>query len=152
ERVFLWADMAEALAGLGHGEDAKRACWRAVELAAASPEPKQKLDAVLAWKRLIALSAGEPGEAVALARRASAIYPDDPSLQFELARALFATHEADKVLPILDALTAIDAETVFDPITAYDKRIFGEWAFDLKGAAYARLGRRTEAAAAFSRA
>jgi glycosyltransferase involved in cell wall biosynthesis len=152
ERVFLWADMAEALAGLGRSEDATRACWHAVELAAASHEHKQKLDAIMAWKRLIALSANEPNHAVELARRASAIYPDSPSLQFDLAQALFAARQTDEVFPILDALTAIDAEAIVDPITAYDMRIFGEWAFDLMGAAHARLGQNAEAAAAFGRA
>ena len=152
ERVFLWTDMGEALAGLGRSEDAMRACWRAVELAAASPEQKQKLDAILAWKRLIALSANEPGHAADLALRASAIYPDSPSLQFDLAHALFAAHRTSEVFPILEALTAVDAETIADPVTAFDKRIFGEWAYDLMGAAYARLGQRAEAAAAFGRA
>jgi tetratricopeptide (TPR) repeat protein len=152
ERVFLWTDMGEALAGLGRSEDAMRACWRAVELAAASPDQKQKLDAILAWKRLIVLSANEPGESVELARRALAIYPDSPSLQFDLAHALFAAHRTNEVFPILEVLTAVDAETIADPVTTFDKRIFGEWAFDLMGAAHARLGQRAEAAAAFGRA
>lgn len=151
-RVFLWADMAEALAGLGRNKDAKHACWRAVELGAASHEPKQKCDAILAWRRLIVLSADEPDRAVELARRASTLYPDSLSLQFDLAQALYAARLVNEVFPILDTLTAIDAETILDPITAYDKRIFGEWAFDLMGAAHARLGQRPEAAAAFGRA
>ncbi|MBX9840981.1 MAG: glycosyltransferase [Xanthobacteraceae bacterium] len=152
DRVFLWTDMAEALAGLGRNEEAARACRRAIELAEASQELKQRHDAVPAWRRLIALSAAEPAEAVALARRALALYPLSHSLQYDLARALFAAGRTDELFPIVDALTAIDPETFSHPIVAYDKRIFGEWAFDLKGAAHARRGHRAEAAAAFARA
>jgi tetratricopeptide (TPR) repeat protein len=153
ERVFLWTDMAEALAGLGKTEEAKRACWRAVELAAASSQDsKQEADAVQAWRRLIALSSDSPHSALGLARRAASLYPNSYSLNLDLANALFAVGDAKNVIPIVECLTAVDAETFSDPITAYDKRIFGEWAFDLKGAANVRLGEYAAAAEAFDRA
>jgi Flp pilus assembly protein TadD len=152
ERVFLWVDMAEALAGLGRKDDAIHACWHAIELAAASTIRKQKADGALAWRRLVALNADRPRPAADLASRAAAAYPDDHGVRLDLAHALFTWGEAEKVLPLVQALTAIDAETLVDPIMAYDKRIFGEWAFDLMGAAHARLGNRAAAADAFGRA
>jgi tetratricopeptide (TPR) repeat protein len=153
ERVFLWTDLAEALAGLGRAEEAKGACWRAVELATTSGQSrKQEADAVQAWRRLIALSCGNPEYALELALRAVSLHPGSHSLKLDLGNALFAVGDAESVISIVQDLTAIDPETFSDPTTAYDKRIFGEWAFDLMGAAYARLGRNAAAAEAFGRA
>jgi tetratricopeptide (TPR) repeat protein len=153
ERVFLWTDMAEALAGLGRAEEAKGACWRAVELAATSGQNrKQEADAVQAWRRLIALSSSSPDYALQLALRAASLYPGSHSLKLDLGNALFAVGDAESVISIVQDLVAIDAETFSNPTTAYDKRVFGEWALDLMGAAYARLGRYADAADVFERA
>lgn len=153
ERIFLWVDMAQALASLGRREEAERACWRAIEIAAAAPNQKQKADGALAWQCLAALFVdSDPERALTLADRAVVDYPDQHALALARANAIVATGGAAEALPILRALTQIDADAFFDPLTAYDKRIFGEWAFDLMGAAYARLGRREDAGEAYARA
>lgn len=152
-RVFLWVDMAWALAALGRSEDAERACWKAIKAARAFPNPKQGADAALAWQCLVALHLEtDIPQAVRLAQRAAAALPEHLALQLVLANALFAAGEAEPIPALLTPLIAIDAETFQDPLVAYDKRIFGEWSLDLLGAAYARMGRRDEAAQAFSRA
>lgn len=153
ERVFLWVDMAQALVGLGRRAEAVRACWRALDAASALPDEKQTCDAAQAWQWLVNLHLdSDPAEAVALARRGLSVNPGHHALQLMLANALFAAGEAASIPDLLDPLSAIDGETFEDPLVAYDKRIFGEWAHDLMGAAYARMGRREEAAAAFGKA
>jgi tetratricopeptide (TPR) repeat protein len=153
ERVFLWADMARSLTGLGRREDAESAAWHAVELATSTLDAKQRADGAMGWHCLISLFIESyPVRAADLAHRAIAAYPDHHALALARAKAIVATGGAEEALPILRNLTLIDANTFVDPLTAYDKRIFGEWAFDLLGAAYARLGRRDEAAGAFARA
>lgn len=153
ERVFLWIDMAQALVGLGRPAEAISACWRAIEAAAALPDEKQNCDAALAWQWLVTLHLdADPARAVGLARRGLSAHPRHHALRLMLANALFAAGEAAAILDLLDPLIAIDAETFEDPLVAYDKRIFGEWAHDLMGAAYARMGHRDKAAEAFGRA
>lgn len=153
ERVFLWIDMAQALVGLGRRAEAISACWRAIETAAALPDEKQNCDAALAWQWLVTLHLdSNPARAVTLARRGLSAHPEHHALRLKLANALFAAGEAAPILDILNPLIAIDAETFEDPLAAYDKRIFGEWAHDLMGAAYARMGHRDKAAEAFGRA
>lgn len=153
ERVFLWIDMAQALAGLGRRPEAVRACWTALRAAAALPDEKQNCDAALAWQWLVTLHLhANPVRAVALARRGLSAHPEHHALRLMLANALFAAGEAAPIPDLLDPLIAIDGETFEDPLVAYDKRIFGEWAHDLMGAACARLGRRADAGEAFRRA
>lgn len=153
ERVFLWVDLAQALAGLGRREEAVAACWQAVEAADAYPDEKQAGDVTLAWQCLVTLHMPlNPSEAALLARRGLSAHPHSHGLRLMLANALFMTGEAGTLLELLTALIAIDGETFADTLIAYDKRIFGEWAFDLLGAAYARMGRRNLAARAFRQA
>ena len=153
ERVFLWADMARALAGLGRRGEAEEACWRAIGVADASDDAKQEADAAPAWECLVGLHLeGDAAHAAALARRATAALPEHLGLRLILANALFATGEAEPILPLLEGLVAIDAETFQDALVAYDRRIFGEWPYDLLGAVHARMGRREEAALAFAQA
>lgn len=153
ERVFLWVDMAQALAGLGRREEAVAACWRAVEAADAYPDEKQAGDVTLAWQWLVAMHMPlAPDEAARLARRGLDAHPHNHALRLMLANALFLAGEAARLPEMLEPLIAIDAETFADALVAYDKRIFGEWALDLLGAAYARMGCRNEAALAFRRA
>jgi tetratricopeptide (TPR) repeat protein len=153
QRVFLWADMAQALAGLDRREDAEQACWRAIDLAAASTDAKQHNDGAIAWQCLIGIYlASDPARAAELSDRAVEAYPQHHALALARANAHFAAGGGAEIIPALERLTQIDAGTFVDPLTAYDHRIFGEWPFDLMGGVYARLGQRKLAAEAFRRA
>ncbi len=153
ERVFLWVDMARALVGMGRPQGAEQACWRAIELAADNSDHKQRSDGALAWECLVSLHLDkDPQRAVNLAEQATALYPHNHALALARANALFAAGCTDEILPTLRYLTSIDAEEFFDPLTAYDQRIFREWPFDLIGGVYARLGERAAAAEAFRQA
>lgn len=152
ERIFLWIDTAQALAGLGRRDEAEAVAWRAIDRAVHSADAKQRADATLAWQCLVDLHLGGERKllAVELARRAHTLYPTHHGLALALANALFENGFAHEALPMCDDLLAIDAETFVDPLTAYDKRLFGAWPAALKGAALLRLGRRAEAADAFA--
>lgn len=154
ERVFLWADMARSMAAAGRREEAEAACRRAIALsAAARANAKQHRDGVIAWLELIGLYAETEAEAAAqLAREAFAAFPEDMALRLAAARTALAAGEPEAALALVEPLCGIDTDSFIDPLMAYDKRIFGEWALDLKGAALLRLGRRAEAADAFRRA
>ena len=52
----------------------------------------------------------------------------------------------------MPAVLALGKPAFADPLVAYDKRLFGEWAHDLLGAAFVRMGRRDLAASAFAKA
>ena len=152
-RVFLWVDMAQAFAGLGRREEAEAACQRAIDLAAGLDDPKQKSDGALAWQCLIGLYLEtDPARAADIAGAAVEKYPEHHALALALANALFLIGRDAEIIPILEQLTCIDAQTFMDPLVSYDQRIFGEWAHDLMGGAYARLGERSRAAQAFRRA
>jgi glycosyltransferase involved in cell wall biosynthesis len=153
ERVFLWVDMAHALQGLGRSEEAEQACWAAIGAAEGAPGDKQSADEALAWHCLVSIHIDpDPDKAVELGRRGLARLPESLGLRLALAKALYAAGEAETVPPLLDPLVAIDAESFADPLVAYDKRLFGEWAHDLLGAAYVRMGRLDLAASAFASA
>ncbi len=153
-RAFLWTDLARSLAATGRRQEAEDACRRAIALsAAAGANAKQHRDGGVAWLELIGLYADTDTEAAArLAREALDALPDDMALHLAAARTALANGEAEMALALVDRLCAVDADNFIDPLMAYDKRIFGEWAFELKGAALLRLGRRAEAAEAFRRA
>ncbi len=153
-RAFLWTDLARSLAATGRRREAEDACRRAIALSAgAGANAKQHRDGGVAWLELIGLYADTDVEAAAsLAREALDALPDDMALRLAAARTALANGEAEMALALVDRLCAIDADSFIDPLMAYDKRIFGEWAFELKGAALLRLGRRAEAAEAFRRA
>ena len=87
-----------------------------------------------------------------LAKQATHAYPDHHALALAWANAHFLAGGGEEIIPVLARLSAIEAETFFDPLTAYDYRIFGEWAYDLLGAVYARFGQRTKAGEAFAQA
>ena len=153
ERVFLWVDMAQALSGLGQREEAEQACRRAIDLAAGNPDRKQRNDGALAWECLIALYLQtDPKRAADLAKQAIDDHPDNQALALAWANAQFLVGCGEEILPMLQRLASIEAETFVDTLTAYDHRIFGEWPLDLMGGVYARLGRREAAAQAFRQA
>ena len=153
ERVFLWVDMAQSLLGLGRHDDAEAACWKAIAAADAFPDTKQKYDASLAWEMLVRTALlSDAQRAADVAAQALAAFPEQHSLRLACAEALFAAGEAASILPLLLDLVAVDADAFVDPMVAYDKRVFGEWAYHLLGAVYVRLGRRSEAGAAFRQA
>ncbi len=153
ERVFLWVDLGASLAGLGRRDEAIAAHRMAIAQSLRTDNAKHRRDAARAWQHLIALHVdADPALAAEIAAEAVAAYPDDHALRLAALGARFGAGDTGPVPPELRDLAAIDAETLFDPMVAYDKRIFGEWAWDLIGAYSVRNGDRDGARAAYSRA
>ena len=152
-RAFLWVDMAKSLIALGRAAEAEAACEKAIALGQNHSDPKQRIDSSVGWLQLITLKRETyPEDALRLAEEACRLYPDHKALMLARAGVRFALGEAESILPDLRDLTSIDEETYYDPLIAYDKRIFGEWAHVLLGGVHVRMGDREKAAECYRRA
>jgi tetratricopeptide (TPR) repeat protein len=78
--------------------------------------------------------------------------PEDFALQFMKARALINLHSHEAALGTLDRLIRENTTDFINAHAAYDRRIFNEFALDLKGVALLRLGRFVEASIEFDKA
>lgn len=152
DRLYYWNHLAETLMGLGEREEALAVSTRGLELAITrSDGQSRRLGAMLAYTNgQLLLETG--GDALPIIERGLDWYPGNRALLLLKARTLVKAGQYDEALAILATLTAENAATFCDPALSYDRRIFGSFAHDLTGVALLRLGRRTEAAAAFSRA
>jgi tetratricopeptide (TPR) repeat protein len=151
-RVYYWQELAEIYAAFGKRDEAIAACRSAASIVRADQDPKQRADAALAFHTLARFQLDEGEDALPTIDEGLEIYPGHRVLLFLRAKALVGTGQCEAALAILDNLTAEDTETFYDPLVAYDKRIFGELAHQLTGVALLRLGRVEDAASAFERA
>jgi hypothetical protein len=67
------------------------------------------------------------------------------------ARALINSHSHEAALGMLDRLLAVNSTDFINAHVAYDRRIFSEFALDLKGVALLRLGRFGQASVEFNK-
>ncbi|HEX5587789.1 MAG TPA: glycosyltransferase family 2 protein [Acidimicrobiia bacterium] len=89
------------------------------------------------------------GDFGALVTEAEARYPEVPTVQLAAARYEFATGRPRDAIPRLELLVAYDEDAPIDTYSSYDKRVFGEWAWDLLGLCKFQLGDDGGAAEAF---
>ena len=150
DHAHSWQQLAETLAALGEPQQAIAACRRAVAIARTTAEPaRDRVDGSLANQTLARILEEQGQDPLPAIEEGLAVFPDDRALAFMRARAMVRAGRDGEALVVLDGLLATDAETFHHPIMAYDKRIFSEFAHDLRGAALLHLGRGEEAAAAF---
>ncbi|MEL6819557.1 MAG: glycosyltransferase [Pseudomonadota bacterium] len=153
ERAFIWTHLGETLAGLGKIDEAREAFGEAIRLSSDSSNQKQRVDGSTAWAQLLRLEVEhDPVTAVALGRQAWKSYPGQHAIALQFASALLRNGEISQAIPILEGLEAVDAESFFDPLAAYDKRIFGEWSNALLGDAHFMSGDKEKASLAYGRA
>lgn len=153
DRVFLWANLGETLNALGREIEAEEALLRSIDEASKSTNVKQVADGALGWMQLIHLHLkNKPLLACEFAEQATQIYPQHKALDLAYAGALYQVGRQEQALPLLEHLMTLNPATYFDPLVAYDKRIFGEWALNLKGDVLLRMGNRPAAAKAYKRA
>jgi len=150
-RIYYWNDLAETLAGLDETSEA----LDVAEQGLSQPDPTGQTgrimrSALLATRARLLLQRGE--NAMPSIEQGLEFHPSNWSLRFLRARALIDGGRLADALTELDALTAIDADTFCGEILAYDRRIFGCYAYDLMGIARLRLGDRAGAAKAFAHA
>jgi glycosyltransferase involved in cell wall biosynthesis len=75
-----------------------------------------------------------------------------PTLELAAARLAFATGRPRDALEPLDWLLGLDDAAIVATGASYDERVFGEWAWGLRGLCRFALGEDAEAADAFGRA
>jgi glycosyltransferase involved in cell wall biosynthesis len=149
DNLFNRHHLARVLRGLGEDDEAEPVLVGAVELARARPFDGA---GVLVFTDLIRLRrdrGGDPDELLAEARR---LYPTNKLLWWLHGTARLESGRPLEALDAADLLLAVDQETLPLDGPAYDERIFGEFAYELRGIALFRLERYAEAADSFSEA
>ena len=69
----------------------------------------------------------------ALLDESQAKFPGNPAVEFAAASHEFATGDAAGAARRLEQLIALDLDTIVGTGSAYDERIFGEWAWNALG-------------------
>ncbi len=151
-RIFNWHDLGNSLAGLGEIDEALEMYRQAISVGFAASGRKQNADMRAAWSAAALVMLADERDALDFIEEGLSHFPADYSLRLSHSRALIRAGRAEEALPTLDVLLAIDADTVFDPMTAYDRGIFGELSFEAKAIALMKLERFAEAAEAFEKA
>lgn len=153
ERVFLYDHLARIYEDLTEDEQA-RTTWRkgmAVARARGSDHPDDRL----LWINLLvhAVARDDPdGDVAALFDEAQAKYPGNPAVEFAAASHEFATGSPAAAAQRLERLLAFDLDAIVATGSAYDARIFGEWAWHSLGLCRFALGDFAGAAQAFREA
>jgi tetratricopeptide (TPR) repeat protein len=151
-RIYLWQQVGEIHAAAGERDEAVAAFRQAAAIARSEKNQKQLADASLGFHTLAMFLAAAGDDPMPALEEGLEIYPGHRALQFLKAKALVAADRYEEALGILGRLLREDGETFYDPLVAYDRRIFGELSHQLAGVALLRLGRTGEAAEAFERA
>ncbi|MEO1747538.1 MAG: tetratricopeptide repeat protein [Pseudomonadota bacterium] len=153
ERVYIWAHMGETLAGLGRTDEARAALREAIRLSTNNSNRKQRVDGATAWVHLLRLEVEhDPAAALELGKTAMEQFPNQHAIRLQYASVLLQNGELEAARPILESLIAIDADTYFDPLAAYDKRHFDEWPYALLGDAHFLAGDKDKAMQAYGHA
>lgn len=156
-RVYLYDHLARIHEARGEDELAV-ARWReGIEVARARgrPDPDDLLLYVDLLAHLLARGRleGDDVEALggieALVAEARERFPDTPSVELVAARLAFATGRPAEALRIVEPLAAVDSSTYIATRASYDRRIFDEWAWDLRGLCEFALGDHAAAAESF---
>jgi len=150
-RIFLYDHLARIYEDLGQLEQA-RATWRA-GMAVARARPTDHPDDRLLWINLLvhAVARNDPdGDVPAILDEATARFPGNPAVEFAAASHKFATGHAADAARRLEQLVAMDLDAIVATGSAYDERIFGEWAWHSLGLCRFALEDYAGAAAAFT--
>jgi tetratricopeptide (TPR) repeat protein len=92
------------------------------------------------------------GDVAELLAEATARYPGNPALEFATATQELADGEPLVAARRLERLIELDVETVMESGSAFDQRIFGEWAWHSLGLCRFALGDYPGAVEAFQHA
>jgi tetratricopeptide (TPR) repeat protein len=148
--VFNWHHLARVLAGLGRHRQSERVLRHAIEVTRAKSVTDP--NGVLAYSDLIAIRHARGEDVTELLAEARGMYPHNCLLLWQEARALTAAGRHDEAIAAFDELLAVDLKRLPDYGPAYDERLFGELSHEGRGLCLFRLGRYSEAAAAYAAA
>jgi hypothetical protein len=152
-RSFLYDHLARTYEALGEDERA-RETWRA-GIDMTRLRPGDDPDDRLLWIDLIihVMGRGDPdGDLDVLLDEACARYEDLPPVQLAVACHELDHGEPGKAAQRFERLASVDAAAAVETESAYDGRIFGEWAWNGLGLARIALGDTAGAADAFRHA
>ena len=153
DRTYLYDHLARVYEGVGDSERAIATWERGIEVARTrdASHPDDRLVYIGLLFHLLA--AEQVDERFGkLAAETEQRFPGIPTVQLATARYEFAVGHPRRAIPRLEALVAYDVTAAIDTGSSYDRRVFGEWAWDLLGLCRFQLGDDEGAAAAFRRA
>jgi tetratricopeptide (TPR) repeat protein len=146
---YLWAHIGRIHAALGRTTEA-RSAWQkgcdAVRARSASPS-----DAVV-YSDLINANAMENRSDPALVAEADALFPDNAAILWSGALDAQARGDFREVVGRIDRVLELGAFGLADAGISVNERMFGEWAFHLRGMARFKLGDDLGAAEDFAAA
>lgn len=146
-RPYLWYHLAETHAALGRLQEALETGERGLIVAGQSQTDKEAVDVNLLAQTVARLRIDSGMDPSAVIEPALRRFPEDYAMMFLKARWLFGVGRLTETIAILDHLLAIDPSSLPPGLMAFDERIFGTFARDLKAAALVKRGDMAGAAA-----
>jgi glycosyltransferase involved in cell wall biosynthesis len=153
QRTFYYDHLGRIYGGLGRDSEARAIWLRGIEVA--RERGGRHPDDRLLWVNLIThdFSRGALGDDLAeLVSEAVELFPGNPAVELAAARVEFVSGDPARALPRLERLTSLSELEVIATGSSYDRRVLGEWAWNLLGLCRFALGRFGEAAEAFAKA
>ena len=152
ERAYLYDHLARIYEAQG---DSKRAVatWRQGIAVARARNSMRREDLLVYVNLIIHLLTADlvDGEVAGLLDEALAAFPRTPTLELAAARHELATGRAAVAAERVEWLVSFDPDDLIDD-NSYDRRVFGEWAWELLGRCRFALGDDAGAADAFAHA
>ena len=139
-RPYYWYHLAESYAALGRLEEALETGERGLRAARTSGSDREAADINLIAQlvaRLRIEGGRDPSDVIEDALRR---LPGDHATRLLKARWLVMSGDPRLAMPILDELMSVDADRMPPGVMAFDKRIFGRYAREMKAAALVKLG------------
>jgi hypothetical protein len=145
-RVYCWWHLGECLR-LAGDEDAAIEAWShgIATLRALGPKRCGLGDSAV-YLSALKLRHDRGAAIHDLAAEALAFFPDHLAFQWIAAQLAVERGDLEWARPVLENLTAIDADTFFDPVLSYDKALFRHLSAEALALCHFRAGRFGEAA------
>jgi tetratricopeptide (TPR) repeat protein len=146
DRLYCWWHLGQCLHLAGE-EAAAIEAWTSgiTRLLALEPQQRQLGDSTL-YLSLLKLKHERGEEMDRLAAEAANLFPDNLAIQWIAAQLAVERGELEAAQPVLEKLTAIDADEFYDPRLAYDKALFRHLSSESLALRYFRAGRFGDAA------
>ncbi|HEX3794256.1 MAG TPA: glycosyltransferase [Acidimicrobiales bacterium] len=149
-RTYLWDHIGRIHHELGHSVEARDAWLKGVELVRRNGA-REAADCLVYFDLMLdnASLHHADGDLVAEGR---SLFPDNALIEWGCALMSMAGGDFEEVIRSVDRLLAISPERTARMGVGLNERITEEWAFNVRGTAKFKLGRRDEAALDFARA
>ncbi len=150
DRAYLYDHLARVYEGAGDSERAIATWERGLDVARArdASHPDDRLLYIDLLFHLLALEQVDE-QFGALVEEGLRRFPGIPTIELAAARYEFAIGRPRRAMPRLEHLVTYDVDRAIDTGSSYDRRVFGEWAWDLLGLCRFQLGDDRGAAEAF---